>query len=81
MTFVRTYETFCPNNYLVGLLITGHAADRLDERMSGVVHPCLDGRVEGEPVGCLTITQLGVHVWGEVRRHHVVVLTEVREVG
>merc|ERR1719342_632512 len=62
---------------LVGLLITGNAADGHDEGMSGVVHTGLDDAVEGASRGSDLVAELGVDLRGQALGHPVVVLAEV----
>jgi len=62
---------------LVGLLITGNAADGHDEGMSGVVHTGLDDAVEGASRGSDLVAELGVDLRGHALGHPVVVLAEI----
>lgn len=63
---------------LVGLLVSGHHADGLDEGVPGVVHARLDGLVQRVAVGSGLITQLGIDGGSQVTGHAVVVLAQVR---
>lgn len=67
-------------SYLVALLITSHAAHRLDERVSGVVHSGLDALVQGPAVGGELVPQFGINGRSQSRGHAVVVFPQVREV-
>jgi len=62
---------------LVGLLITGNAADGHDEGMSGVVHTGLDDAVEGASGRSDLVAELGVDLRGHALGHPVVVLAEI----
>lgn len=62
---------------LVGLLVSGHHADRLDEGVPGVVHARLDGLVQRVAAGRGLIAQLGVDGGRQVAGHAVVVLAQV----
>jgi len=62
---------------LVGLLITGDAADGHDEGMSGVVHTGLDDAVEGASGRSDLVAELGVDLRGQALGHPVVVLAEI----
>ena len=66
---------------LVGLLVSCHHADRLDEGVAGVVHARLDGLVQSEAVGGGLVTQLGVDGGRQVTGHAVVVFAQVRILG
>lgn len=68
-------------SYLVALLITSHAAHRLDERVSGVVDSSLDALVQGPVVGGELVPQSGINGWSQSRGHAVVVFPQVRKVG
>jgi len=65
---------------LVGLLITGDAADGHDEGMSGVVHTGLDDAIEGASGRSDLVAELGVDLRGQALGHPVVVLAEVGEI-
>ena len=67
-------------SYLVALLITSHAAHRLDERVPGVVHSGLDALVQGPVVGGELVPQSGVDGRSQSRGHAVVVFPQVGEV-
>ena len=66
---------------LVGLLVSGHHAHGLDEGVSWIVHPGLDGLVQGPVVGGGFVPEVGVDGRGQRRGHAVVVLPQVREVS
>lgn len=63
---------------LIGLLISCHHANSLDEGVPGVVHARLDGLVQCVPVGSDLIAQLGVNGRRQVTGHAVVVFAQVR---
>ena len=70
-----------PSPDLIGLLVSSHHAHGLDEGVAWVVHPSLDGLVQGVAVGSGLITQLGVDGRRQVTGHAVVVQAEVRVLG
>lgn len=63
---------------LVGLLVSCHHPDGLDEGVPRVVHACLDGLVQGVAIGSGLITQLGIDGRCQVTGHAVVVFAQVR---
>lgn len=63
---------------LVGLLVSCHHANSLDEGVPRVVHACLDGLVQRVTVGSGLITQLGIDGRCQVTCHAVVVFAQVR---
>lgn len=65
---------------LVGLLVSCHHANSLDEGMPGVVHARLDGLVQRVSVGGGLIAQLGINGRRQVAGHAVVVFAQVRVV-
>lgn len=50
-------------SHLVALLVSGHTAHCLDERVPGVVHSSLDALVQGPVVGGDLVPQPGVNGW------------------
>lgn len=67
-------------SHLVALLVSGHTAHCLDERVPGVVHSSLDALVQGPAVGGDLVPQSGVDGRRQSRGHAVVVLPQVGEV-
>lgn len=67
-------------SHLVALLVSGHTAHCLDERVPGVVHSSLDALVQGPVVGGELVPQSGVNGRRQSRGHAVVVLPQVGEV-
>jgi len=63
---------------LVGLFVTGNAADGHDERVAGVVDTGLDGVVDGVAGWGLLASHALVHLEGQHMGHVVVVLLEIR---
>ena len=63
---------------LVGLLVSRHHADGLDERVPRVVHAGLDGLVKRVAVGSSHIAQLGIDGRSQAAGHAVVVFAQVR---
>lgn len=63
---------------LVRLFVSGHQTHSLDEGVSWVVHPGLDGLVQREAIGRGLIAQRGVDGGRQAARHAVIVLPQVR---
>lgn len=63
---------------LVGLLVSCHHANSLDEGVPRVVHARLNGLVQRVPVGSGLIAQLGIDGGCQVSGHAVVVFAQVR---
>lgn len=66
--------------YLIALLVTSNAAHRLNERVAGVINPCLDALVKGPVVGGQLVPKFSINGWSQSRGHAVIVFPQVREV-
>ena len=62
----------------VALLVTGYSSHCHDEWMSRIVHSSLDALIQGSSLGCLQITQLGIHL--ESIQAHINVLKKLRHI-